>query len=129
MSLFFPNQVRTDHPRVTQVLTLGFTLLVLLLVAMLGIGLYATKENLRIARDEVFPHTYKAVYTYTMLEAIRDRMAILTAIVNERDSGQLEQLVHNYHEQAHRFGEARRALMAMPLEDHEKGVLERQNAW
>jgi PAS domain S-box-containing protein len=129
MSLFFPHQVRTDHPRVTQVLTLGFTLLVLLLVAMLGIGLYATKENLRIARDEVFPHTYKAVYTYTMLEAIRDRMAILTAIVNERDSGQLEQLVHNYHEQAHRFGEARRALMAMPLEDHEKGVLERQKVY
>lgn len=121
-----PEKVRTDYPRVTQVLILGFTLLVVLLVATLAIGLYATKENLRIARDEVFPHNYKSVYTYTMLEAIRERMANLTAIVNERDISRLESLVRSYHEQAYRFGEARRALLAMNLDAHEKQVLDIQ---
>ena len=116
----------TKNPRISlsDGLKVGFTLIVLLLVALTAIGLSRMALVNQHMEQVVGVNNLKTKLAHEMKDAVRDRAIMMHSIALMTDVFAQQDEYLAFNEKATVFSEARRQLLEMKLSDAEKQVLE-----
>jgi len=116
------------HPAIRGLLA-GFALIILLLLALAGVGIYYLGTMNTAIAHIVDDHNRRAHLAAEMYIAARERALQLHAILEEEDPFARDALVTPFHELAGRFRGARAQLLAMPLSAAEQALLQEQGRY
>ena len=109
-------------------LTLGFSLIVLLLVTLTLVGLLRIADINRHLQQIVQNNNVKTELVHNMKDALRERTIITHLVSLLKDSFAQDQEYQNFSNQGAAFAAARSALEAMPLNSEEKEILAHMRA-
>lgn len=104
----------------------GFVLIIGLLLAMAGVGLFYLQAMNQTITRIVDGNNERTRQATEMLIAARERALQLHAILQESDAFAQDSLVPRFHQLAGRFRGARDALLRMPLSPAERKILDEQ---
>ncbi len=104
----------------------GFLLVILLLLALAGVGAYSLRSMNSTISNIVDYHDERARLAAEMYIAARERALQLYAILQEPDPFERDAMVPYFHELAGRFRSARETLQSMPMTQAERDMLREQ---
>jgi len=104
----------------------GFLLVIGLLLALAGVGLFYLKAMNQTITHIVEEHNEKTRLATEMYIAARERTLQLHTILQEPDPFERDAQVPRYHELARIFRDSRKKLLTMPLSPLERRLLEQQ---
>lgn len=107
---------------------LGFSLIVLLMLVLAGVGLLRIAETNRQAEQIVSNHNVKTDLVHAMKDALRERKAITQLVLLLQDPFSQNDEYVKFSNQGAAFAAARTALEAMPLSPEERAILDRVRA-
>jgi diguanylate cyclase (GGDEF)-like protein len=107
---------------------LGFSLIVLLMLVLAGVGLWRIAEANRQVEQVVNHHNVKTGLVHAMKDALRERRAIGSLLAALRDPFRQDDELRNFDNQAAAFATARAALEAMPGSAEESEIHARVRA-
>lgn len=111
----------------TRAITLGFGMIVVLMLAMLAFTLYRI-NGIGTTFDEVITkHNQHAALANKLRSTARDRTTLLLEIVYDTDPFSQDEKIQRFYALGAKFGEARKALLSYPLVPEETALLARQN--
>ncbi len=107
---------------------LGFSLIVLLMVTLTGVGLLRITQLNRHMEQIVTNNNVKTDLVHTMKDALRERTIITHLISLLKDPFEQNEEYLNFSDQGAAFSAARAALEGMPQSVEEKAILTRMRA-
>jgi len=110
--------------RSSQVVLLGFGVILVLMLLFLALNFYQTQQISERSHHLVEQNTIKARAAQTMRDAARERALLLMIAVNESDLFERDELLQRFDALASDFMQARTALMGMVLSDAEREALQ-----
>ena len=114
-----------DHSGVANVVRLGFTAILLLVVSLAAISLYLLNQFNENLESVVGVHNKKIEHVYGMRDAIRKRAISLYAMLSSDDIFERDEELQRFYEHAGEFRKNREQLMKLGIDDSERETLER----
>ena len=124
-NLIIKSDDAVDHSGVANVVRLGFTAILLLVVSLAVISLYLLNQFNANLESVVGVHNKKTEHAYGMRNAIRKRAISLYTMLSADDIFERDEELQRFYEHAGEFRKNREQLIKLEIDDNERETLER----